>query len=274
MLKIQYRIKTGRKLNLKTPKRFTEKLQWYKLYHRNPLMVRCVDKFDVRDYIKQLGYANILNECYGVFNSPEEISFSSLPNSFVLKDTLGAGGNSIFICRDKNTLDLEKLKNTLASWVKQKKFKSGGREWPYYSGKNSRILVEKYIETTDISGLVDYKFFCFDGVFKYLYIMSDREIGRECSLRLFDSNLNKLDVKRTDERFLEDPPKLPENISEMIKIAEDLSKEFPHARVDLYNVHGKILFGEITFFDGSGYMQFEPDDFDITLGNCFMLSKF
>ena len=100
MVKIQYRIKTGRKLNLKNPQRYTEKLQWYKLYYKNPLMIKCVDKYDVREYVKSLGLEEILNECYGVFDKVEDIDFDKLPNQFVMKDTLGGGGDRVIICKD------------------------------------------------------------------------------------------------------------------------------------------------------------------------------
>ena len=108
MIKIQYYIKIGRKLNLKNPQRYTEKLQWYKLNYKNPLMIKCVDKYDVREYVKDCGLENTLNECYGIFNSPDEINFDALPNKFVLKDTLGGGGNSIIICDDKSKANIKK----------------------------------------------------------------------------------------------------------------------------------------------------------------------
>ena len=110
MLKIQYRIKTGHRLNLKNPRRYTEKLQWYKLYYRNPLMIQCVDKYDVRDYVKSKGLEDILIPCYGVFDSAEEIEWGSLSSAFVMKDTLGGGGTSVAIVKDKNAENLEHLK--------------------------------------------------------------------------------------------------------------------------------------------------------------------
>lgn len=103
MVSLQYKIKTGRKLNLKNPQRFTEKLQWYKIFYRDPMMKQCVDKYEVRKYVEKCGLASILNECYGVYNSPDEIDFFNMPNSFVLKDTLGGGGNSVILVPDKKT---------------------------------------------------------------------------------------------------------------------------------------------------------------------------
>lgn len=139
MLRIQYRIKTGRRLDLKNPKRYTEKIQWYKLYYRDSLMAQCVDKYEVRKYVESCGLGWILNEVFGVFNSPNEIDFDALPDRFVLKDTLGGGGNSVLICRDKSSLNKWDTLETLERWVKPKKGKHSGREWVYDLGK-SRII--------------------------------------------------------------------------------------------------------------------------------------
>lgn len=274
MIKIQYYIKTGRKLDLKNPQRFTEKLQWYKLYYKNPLMIQCVDKYDVRDYVVQKGLKSILNECYGVYDRVEDIDFEKLPNQFVLKNSLGVGGNSVIVCKNKNLLDFDKTKSLLQKWLDEKTVKSGGREWPYYCGKNHRIIVEKYIDSKpEDGGLIDYKFFCFNGRFEYLYIIADRDLGKKAGLGIFNREYEKLPVIRTDEDSLTRNIKKPVAYSEMIEIAEKLAAPFPEARIDLYYSDEKIIFGEITFWDGSGYMQFEPDDFDFILGRNFVLPE-
>ena len=144
MNKMQYKIKTGRKLNLKNPQRFTEKLQWYKLYYKNPLMIQCVDKYDVREYVKSKGLEDILIPCCGVFEDANEIKWDNLPNEFVIKDTLGGGGNSVIIVEDKDKADIENIKQTISTWTERKAHvKEAGREWPYYSGNNHRIIIEK-----------------------------------------------------------------------------------------------------------------------------------
>lgn len=205
MLKIQYRIKTGRRLDLKSPKRFTEKLQWYKLFYKNPVMVQCEDKYDVREYVRNKGLENILIPCYGVFESVDEIDWDSLPESFVMKDTLGSGGNSVIIVPEKTSADLEMIRQTAREWTKiDAHRKDGGREWPYYSGKNHRIIIEKYIDSTsEAAGLIDYKFFCFDGEPRYVYVIADRVIGNGAGLGVFDKDFNNLKVTREDERPLE-----------------------------------------------------------------------
>ncbi len=273
MLELQYRLKTGRRLNLKKPTRFTEKLQWYKLYYKNPLMIQCVDKYDVREYVKSKGLEDILIPCYGVYDSPEEIDWELLPNQFVMKDTLGGGGTSVIIVKDKNKEDIEELKRKAAEWVTIKAhIKSDGREWPYYSGKNHRIIIEKYLEASpNLGGLVDYKYFCFDGTPTWMYIVADREIGKGGGLGIYDMDLNKQDVVRDDERPLKRVIRKPITFELMKDVASKLSADFPEARVDLYEVNGEVKFGEITFYDGSGYMTFSPDSFDIELGNCFDL---
>lgn len=275
MVTLQYRMKTGRKLNLTNPTRFTEKLQWYKLYYKNPLMIQCVDKYDVREYVKSKGLEDILIPCYGVYDSPEEIDWNALPSQFVMKDTLGGGGTSVIIVRDKSLIDIEELKKRTTEWVKiDAHNRSGGREWPYYRGKKHRIIVEQYIDSDENNGgLIDYKFFCFDGTPSWMYVVADRKIGNGAGLGIFDSDFNKSNVIRVDERPLERIIKRPVTFESMKKIASKLSGDFPEARVDLYEVKGKIKFGEITFYDGSGYMKFDPDSFDEELGKLFNLPR-
>lgn len=204
MIKMQYFIKTGRRLNLKNPQRYTEKLQWYKLYYRDPLMQQCADKYDVREYVRSKGLGYILNECYGVYERVEDIDFDSLPDQFVLKDTLGGGGNSIIICKDKATFDFENAKKQMQKWLSiDSNKKNEGREW-VYQGRKHRIIIEKYIESNPSEGgLVDYKFFCFNGEPKYLYVIADRILGQIAGLGIFDVNFELLSVIRTDERPLE-----------------------------------------------------------------------
>ncbi len=276
MLLLQYFIKTGRKLNLKNPKRFTEKLQWYKLYYKNPLMIRCVDKYDVRNYVKRCGMGKILNECYGVYDKVEDINFDKLPEQFVIKDTLGGGGNSVIIVKNKNEFDIESAKVQMQNWINTPAhIRGGGREWPYYSGKKHRVIIENYIESdSSKGGLIDYKFFCFNGKCHYIYVISNRKLCQGVELGIFDTDYNLLPYYRADELKPKHFIEKPDNFEKMIQIAEKLSERFPHVRVDLFSEKDKIYFGELTFFDGSGYMEFEPDKFDYILGRQFKLKKY
>ena len=275
MLKIQYWIKTGRKLDLKHPVRFTEKLQWYKLYYKNPTMIQCVDKYDVREYVKSKGYESILIPCYGVFDSPDDINWDNLPNQFVMKDTLGGGGSSVIIVKDKSSANIIELKKKASSWTAIDAHKrGGGREWPYYSGKNHRIIIEQYLESDESKGgLTDYKFFCFNGKPTWIYVMADRSLGNGVGVGIFDENYNKQEALRADERPLTRVIEKPLSFDLMKEISSKLSEEFPEARVDLYDVNGEVKFGEITFYDGSGYMTFIPDSFDAKFGEEFILPE-
>jgi len=273
MVRLQYRIKLGRKLNLKNPQRFSEKMQWYKLRYRNPDMIRCVDKYDVRFYVEEKGLSSILIPCYGVYDSVEDVDWDALPNQFVMKDTLGGGGVSVVIVKNKAEEDLNKLKRIAGGWTKINAHRRGaGREWPYYSGKNHRILFEAYVESDPASGgLVDYKFFCFNGRAEYLYVITDRELGNGACFGVFDAQFKQLPVARKDERRMERIVEKPGNYETLKQVAEKLADQYPEVRIDLYDQDGTILFGEITFYDGSGYVMFEPDEFDYELGKAFKL---
>lgn len=274
MLKLQYRIKTGRRLDLKNPQRYTEKLQWYKLYYKEPLMVPCVDKYDVRKYVEDKGLGDILNECYGVYDTVEEIDFDKLPNQFVLKNTLGSGGTEVILVEDKASADLDKIKAQLQRWVNENhRIRSGGREWPYYSGKKHRIIAEKFLTQPD-GDLPDYKFFCFGGKVYYSYMMQNyRANHAEGRLSFLDEQFNLLPACRNDFAPILEQPQKPENYEKMVQMAQILSQDFPHVRVDFYNLNGEITFGELTFTTASGYMQFKPDAFDFEMGAKFVLPE-
>lgn len=270
MLKLQYRIKFGRRLDLDNPVRFTEKLQKYKLTYRNPLLISCVDKYDVREYVASAGLSDILNEVYGVYSDPAEIDFDKFPESFVMKDTLGGGGNSVIVCPDKSSADIDGMLKLAGSWTKKNfRLPGGGREWPYYSGKPNRIIVEKMLAPKDAHGLRDYKFFCFGGEVGFFYMMAQRRLGQSVSLNIYDSSCNLMPVRRVGDPPLPADMELPSNISEMIGVARRLAAPFPHVRVDLYDVDGSIVFGELTFYNASGYMSYDPDEFDFRAGAMF-----
>ena len=271
MIRVQYRIKTGRWPNLREPHRYTEKLQWYKLNYRDPLMAQCADKYAVRDYVKQAGLAHILNPIYGIYERPEQVDWDTLPQQFVAKDTLGGGGNDILICRDKSALDKNRFYATLARWVEPVQGKHPGREWVYDNARH-RILIEAYIPSDpEKGGLIDYKFFCFAGKAEYLYVIADRSVGSDAKLGIFTKSFERLPYERMDEKPLNRNIPRPKNYSDMLAYAQRLAAPFPHARIDLYDQDEIIRFGEITFFDGSGYMTFFPDQFDNELGEKFLL---
>jgi hypothetical protein len=269
MIYIQYYVSTGRWLNLSNPKRFTEKLQWYKLYYRTKLLTQCADKYDVRRYIESKGLKDILVPLYGVYDNANEINFDNLQNSFVLKTTNGSHTN--ILCKNKHTLNINNTKNQLNKWLEDWAGKVG-REWAYYDIK-PKIVCEEFIDVKNNSDLDDYKFFCFNGEVYYLYVVIDRTADDGIKLGIYDLEFNQLEYRRSDINPITKQLEKPKNFDKMIEMAKILSEDFPHARVDFYNIDGKIYFGELTFYDGSGYKGYVADEFDYILGKQFILPE-
>lgn len=269
MLQMQYWVKFRRKLNLKKPERFTEKIQWYKLNYKNPVMIRCSDKKMARAYVEEKGLGHILTELYAVFDNPEDIKLESLPDKFVLKLSNGSGTN--LICTDKSLLVEAKVVQEFKEFIFKVKANLG-REWPYMKSKPVIIAEQLLEDDTHINNAVnDYKIFCYDGKPEYIICISDRYSDR-CNHLVYDTQWNKIPVVSEGARIEEDAPK-PENLQQMLEVATKLSEEFPFARIDLYSLENRIYFGEITFYPWSGYMEFEPDEFDFILGEKFVLRK-
>jgi len=266
MIKLQFRIYTGRRLNLKRPITFNEKIQWYKLYYRDPLMIICADKYKVREYVKNMGLSTILNDCYKVYDSVNDINFDELPDKFVLKTTNGSGTN--YFCENKESLQKKEVIGLLKDWMKPFK-KSPGREWGYDSIV-PRIICEKFLEVNHDEGedLRDYKFFCFNGQPRYIQVDMYRSTAHKRNI--YDINWNYIDQTITYPNVgdvLERPP----NLEKMIEISTVLSSNFPHVRVDLYDYRGKVIFGELTFYHGSGYEKFSSYQFEKEMGDHFIL---
>lgn len=270
MLKIQYRIKMGKPLNINKPVRFTEKLQWYKMYYKNPIMHECVDKYSVRQYVQSKGLGNILVKLYERCESIEDIKWENLPQQFVIKTTNGGGGLNVVICNEKSKLDIVELKKKLKCNVY--KPRTGGREWAYY-GLQPGIVVEELLinEINPKAGINDYKFFCYNGKVKYIIVDVDRYIGHKRNF--YDVGWNNLHITSDCPAADRDIEK-PNNLEEMINVAEILSQEFPYVRVDLYSCNGKVYFGELTFYPWSGYVKFSPEEADKLFGEEFELIRF
>lgn len=256
-----YRKKSGGKsVNLENPVRFSEKLQWYKLNCRLPLMQRCADKYAVREYIKELGYEYLLNDLLGVYGHVSEIDLDKLPTQFVLKAAHGSGQN--IIVKDKSEVNWFRAKLLMRTWMHQH-IAWSGREWVYETMPR-HIIAEKYLQD-ETGELRDYKFFCFHGVPKFMQL----EIGRFKDKRT--RNFYDMDWKLMP--FGKDMPHNPDIeverpalFDEMKKIASDLCKPFQFVRVDLYQVGNKIYFGEFTFFPAGGAPDFVPDEYDEIVG--------
>ena len=271
MLPLQYWLILRRKLDMKNPKRFSEKIQCYKAFYRNKEMLRCVDKFLVRDYvIEKLGTDKYLNKLYQVCDKAEDIDWESLPDKFVIKTTDGGNGDNVFICTDKTKIDNQKVVSLVNSW-RNKKYYRVSREWAYLGAKESKIIVEEYLSQDKENELLDYKFFCFNGVVKFMKIDFDRSYKHGANY--YDLEMNLLPFGEN-----ECPPNpnkkfdKPKNFHLMINLAQQLSKDFPFVRVDFYNINGAIYFGELTFYPGSGYTKFIPDSADFEWGKLFTYS--
>lgn len=266
-LKAAFRARFGRKLNLNNPKTFNEKLQWLKLYNRKPEYTKMVDKYLVREYVKEKIGEKYLIPLLGVWDDPEEIDFDELPMQFVLKCNHNSG-IGMCICKDKNELDISKVKEELKKGIDQNYYLTG-REWPYKDVPR-RVIAEKYVVDESGYELKDYKFYCFDGKVKLVMINSDRMSSEKTKANYFDENYQPLDFVWGYDNA-EEPPKKPEKFEEMKYLAEILSEGIPTVRIDFYQTPDGIFFGEITFFDGSGFDAIEPIEWDYKIGSWIKL---
>lgn len=244
---------------------FSEKLQWYKLNAKEPLMEVAADKYAVREYISDSGYSHLLNDIYGVYTKVSDIDFEGLPQSYVIKATHGSGWN--LIVKDKETLNLWQSKLQLKSWLKQDTSWSG-REW-VYKNMPRRLIIEKYLED-ETGELRDYKFFCFNGEPRFMQL----EVGRATknnTRNFYDMNWELMPFGK---EFPHNPdinvPK-PKLFEDMKKIATDLCQPFQFVRVDLYQAFDKVYFGELTFFPAGGTPDFVPSDYDKIVGDMWQL---
>ena len=272
MLPLQYRIKMGRSCNLKNAQRWTEKLQLYKMYYRNPVLGKCVDKYEVRSFVEDKGLSSNLVKLYGVWDRVDDIDFNQLPSSFVLKTTDGGGGENVMLVKDRKKLNIDELRKNFHSWQSVKDT-NAGREWAYTQIQKSRIIAEELLinKENPEAGIEDFKILCFSGVPKYIIVDKDRYIDHR---RNFYTTTWKRIRVTTDHEQFEDLYPEPKNLGEMLQIASKLSEDFPFVRVDLYNIDGKIYFGELTFYPWTGYVQFTPDSFDFELGKLMDCSSF
>ena len=274
-LKIQYKAFFGCKLNLDNPKTFNEKIQWLKLHDRNSLYITMSDKFAVKEYIREkLGKDYVIPLIGGPWKNADEINFDELPNQFVLKCTHDSGG--LVICRDKNTLDKKAAKKILNKSLSKNYF-YWCREWAYKDIK-PLIIAEKYMENLSTSTSVqvpvlnDYKLQCFDGKFDNIFVAEGRFSERGVRYHYFDHNWNYIPYCPYDDINIHDLEKLkPSCFEEMIEIAEKLSEGLPELRVDLYEITGKVYFGELTFYSQSGFDTDITHEADCILGSKLIL---
>ncbi len=285
-LKALFRARMGYRLNLKNPKTFSEKLQWLKLYDRNPEYTKMVDKYEVKKYVADRIGRQYIIPTLGVWERFEDIDFEGLPDKFVLKCTHDSGG--LVIVRDKEKFDKDKAKRKINKSL-QRNYYLYAREWPY-KNVHPRIIAESYMEddkTQELhdykfiselcyrhtNSLMDYKFFCFNGNPQFLYISKGLEEHSTAKMQFMDLDWKKTPFQRTDfKQFDEIPPK-PILFDDMKRIAECLASSIPFVRVDMYVIKGQIYFSELTFSPCSGFIKFHENRHDFNIGDLLELNN-
>lgn len=267
-LTLLFRLKMGRWINWREPKTYNEKLQWLKLYNRRGEYTQMVDKYEVKEYVRKLIGEEYIIPTIGVWDNVDDIDFNTLPDQFVLKTTHSGGNTGVVICKDKHAFNFEEAKAKLRRSLKQSIY-AKLREWPYKNVK-PRILAENYLSDNINNSLLDYKFYCFNGVPKILVLSSGR--NEMLSFDYYDMDFNHLPFQQGGPNSSK-PLSCPINFDKMKQISGILSQNLPHVRVDFYEVGGKVYFGELTFFDSSGMAAFTPEEWDYKFGEWIQLPE-
>lgn len=266
-LKLMYRSCMKKRLDLVNPKSYNEKLQWLKLFDRKDIYSKMVDKYEAKQIAESIIGSNHIIKTLGVWFSPNEINFESLPTKFVLKTTHDSG--SIRIINKEQKFNKEEVIDYFKK-IQNRNFYKITREWPYKNVR-PRIIAEQYMEDNDTHELRDYKFFCFDGEVKALFIATDRmSKDKPTAFDFFDTEYQWLDIRHGHPNAVIKPEK-PKNFELMVRFAQLLSKGLPHVRVDLYEINGEVYFGEFTFFHHGGFVPFDPEEWDYKFGEWLVL---
>ena len=268
-VKLNYFFVFKQKLDLNNPQTFSEKLQWLKLHDHNPAYTIMVDKYAVKEYVSRIIGPEYVIPTLGIWERFDDIDFDKLPNQFVLKCTHDSGG--LVICKSKQSLDVAKARRILSKCLKRNYY-LGTREYPYKSVK-PQIIAEQYMEDGNSGVLNDYKLMCFNGKAKLIELYLGR-YSNNLTLDFYDTSWNKTQISQS--HFAPNSTILypkPKNLPKMIEFSELISKDMAHCRVDWYEINGKLYFGEITFYDGSGLSPFDSEEDEIQIGSWIDLSK-
>ena len=265
-LKQMYKLRVGKDLNLENPKTFNEKLQWLKLYDRNPEYTKLVDKYEVKKYIADTIGEEYVVPTFGVYDSFDEIDFDSLPNQFVIKCTHDSG--SLMICKDKSKFNVKKAQKYFTKKLAYNYYWNS-REWPYKNVK-PRIIIEKYIKSDSNSVPNDYKLLYFNGEYKCAFVVSERFSSSGIKVTFFDKEWNRLPFEREYPSANYNINK-PKHYDKIVLLAKKLAKNHIFVRIDFFQVEDMLLVGELTFFPGSGFEPFQPDEWDGKLGEFIKL---
>lgn len=258
--KIYCKAVTGEEINFRNPKTFNEKLQWLKLYYYpyEKKAIQCCDKYRVREYVRQKGLGNILVPIVGLWINANDIDWDSLPNQFVLKCNHGCAYN--IVCNNKTNLDKDKTVNQLNKWLRED-FGRFNLELHYSKIKERVITCEEFLGEK----LTDYKFFCFNGNPKFLYVSNDLYHDRQAQIGFFNLDGSHIPLYRSDYAEIESI-KFPKYFDEMLEDARVLSKDFPFVRVDFFVTKEKFYFAELTFVPAAGMMPFNPEAYNLKWG--------
>ena len=262
-----YLFEVGKFPNLAYPQTYNEKIQWLKLNDVHHDYTRMVDKYAVKEYVRERIGKKYIIPTIAVWDSFDEIDFTSLPNQFVLKTTHDSGG--VAIVKDKSTMNVAEIRRKIEKSLSHNYFYDS-REYPYRNVK-PRIIAEKYMVDESGTELKDYKIFCFNGKPKVIQVDYDRFV--EHKRNMYDTDWKRLPFTLKYPTDWNREFKRPKNLDLMLELASELSAGIPHLRVDLYNINGDIYFGELTFFHGSGHEKFTPEEWNVTLGNWLVLPQ-
>lgn len=270
-LKLLFRMIIGKDLNLDAPKTFNEKIQWLKLYDRRPEYTRMVDKCEAKKYVAERIGEEYIIPTLGIWDDPEDIDFDALPNQFVIKCNHNSG-LGMCICRDKSKLDIAEVRRGLKKGLRQNYYLTG-REWAY-KNVQPRIFAEQVLsDEQQKESLFDYKFYCFNGKPKFLYISEGLHDHTTARISFLNLDWTFAPFHRSDYREFDELPIKPKNYETMLELATILSENVPFLRVDFYEVDGKIYFGELTFYPGSGFSEFTPEEWNYSLGSWIQLPE-
>ena len=264
-----YEYYTGKKLNLENPKEFNEKIQWLKVYYHPKILNQLVDKYAVREYVKEKIGPQYLNGFYAVYDTPEEVQFDKLPNQFVIKATHASSYN--LIVDNKENINFKKAKKLFKKWLSINQYYRTGQEWAYKDVK-PRLIAEKFLKNENQDSLIDYKFYCFSGTAKFLEVHLDRAQNHKRGF--YDLDFKPLPFRYVSlKKSISTELEKPSNFEEMIKLSEILADKFPFVRVDFYSIEGKAIFGEMTFYPSDGRKDMIPDEYNLITGDYIKLPE-
>lgn len=267
--RIVYWLATHKRLNVTSPKTYTEKLLYIKRNDHNPLMTICADKFRVYGYLKDIGFGRILKQLYGVYDDPCQVNLGELPDTFFIKCNHASHGN--YLITPSTVTVFPTIQKKLKRMLKQNYYWQS-REWAYKEIR-PRVICEEALLDDSGNLPVDYKFYCFDGQVRY-FMVSIGEYEHHVVNHKFDRNGRSIDWKFKKEPTLpESEVHLPDNLSEMVEVADQLSKPFRHVRVDLYNLNSRIVFGEFTFYSSAGFVCIPNEQTELELGKALHIGS-